>query len=491
MSFAVIWCSDFPLQAVLRRSGRGDCVALVDDTKRQSVVLCSNANALDSGVEPGLSTVQALARCPHLQVRRPSAAAETAAGRVLLETALSWVPLLEETEAGLLTLDLSSQAEDDWLDSAREILDRLEEVGLDCFVGLGETPALARIASQAARQSGGRYWQLVPKQRLKLLDALPLTLAEVGAELISRLQLWGVKSLGQFARLRREEVASRLGDEGVALWLRLTGRLRRPLRPAKLEELFEASYEFDYEVVEREPLLFLLRRFADQLVERVSRTGRAITATHLLLTFGNGSFYAKRLALPEPTLDEEVLFRIVSGHIDTVEMKSAVVAFRLRAEPSDPIASQRTLFGTGLRDRHHYEETLKRIRRLVGADQVGSPRPLDHHRPDQFSLEPLQPEFEEHGLLMSGPPVTGPTFRRYCSEVRADVQMRDEEPVQVDSPKVKGIVTEAHGPWKCQGDWWHRGRRWDRVEWDVALMNQGLYRLVYSGGSWVVEGYYD
>ena len=37
--YAVVWCRDFRLQAVKRRSGRGVPAALVDDTQRQSIVL--------------------------------------------------------------------------------------------------------------------------------------------------------------------------------------------------------------------------------------------------------------------------------------------------------------------------------------------------------------------------------------------------------------------------------------------------------------------
>jgi hypothetical protein len=32
---------------------------------------------------------------------------------------------------------------------------------------------------------------------------------------------------------------------------------------------------------------------------------------------------------------------------------------------------------------------------------------------------------------------------------------------------------------------------WDRVEWDVALENQGVYRIYEASGLWFVEGSYD
>ena len=489
--YAVIWCRDFRLQALRRRGGREVPVALVDDTRRQSVVLFSNTLAERSGVLSGMPTVQALARCPGLQVERPSAAAELAAGRTLLETALGWVPGVEETAPGLLTLDLATQPPDLWLESAFHLGERLAAAGFAVVTGLGETPALARLAAQAALHEGEAVWHLCPAERLARLDRLPLLVAETGAELNEKLRLWGIQTLGAFARLRREEIAARLGDEGVELWLRLTGRLRRPLRLAKLEELFEAHHEFELEVGEREPLLFLIRRFIGQLSERVARTGRAATAVHLLVSFADGSCYARRLALPEPTLDDEVLFRLVSGHLEVVEMRAAVGALRLRFEPSDPVASQRALFGAGLRNRHQYGETLTRLRKIVGVDRVGSPRRIDSHRPGTFERVPLPSELDEGPAPAPGPPVTGPTLRKYPLAFRTSVQLRDGKPLRVESSRVSGVVVAVHGPWQSGGDWWHRGQQWERREWDVELLNHGLFRLVETDRGWSLEGYYD
>jgi protein ImuB len=490
-AYAVVWCREFRLQAVKRRSGRGVPVALVDETKRQSVVLCCNALAAQRGVIPGIPTVQALARCPLLQVERPSAAAELAAGRMLLETALSWVPCIEESGPGILTLDLSTQMPWQWEESAIRLVERLIASGLEAVVGLGETPALARIAAQAALHSGKDFWHLFPQERLRRLDALPLLVAETGTELNEKLRLWGVGTLGAFARLRREDVASRLGEEGVELWLRLSGRIRRPLTLAKLEELFEAHQDFEFDLTDREPLLFVVRRFIEQLADRVARTGRAATAVHLLVTFTDCSCYAKRLPMPEPTLDVEVLFRLVSGHLEAFEMKAAVTSIRLRFEPSDPVASQRNLFGAGLRNRHRYEETLTRLRKIVGVDRIGSPRRLDSHRPGLFEKVPLPAEIADRQGVRSGPPVAGPTLRKYPAGFRTSVQLRDGQPFRVESSRISGVVTAAFGPWKSGGDWWHRGLAWERSEWDVELRPHGLFRLVETGQGWMLEGYYD
>ncbi|MDH4409108.1 MAG: DNA polymerase Y family protein [Verrucomicrobiales bacterium] len=489
--YAVIWCRDFRLQALKRRGGRDFPVALVDDAQRQSIVLCCNALAARSGVAPGMPSVQALARCAALRVERPSEASELVAARFLLEMALAWVPGIEETAPGILTLDLSTQPASDWTESAYRLRDRLARLGLEVVVGLGETPALARIAAQAALHEEAEVWQLESAARLAQLDRLPVLVAEGSAKLREKLQLWGLVTLGSFARLQREEVAARLGDEGVELWLRLTGRLRRPLSLAKLEELFEEQHDFEYEVHDREPLFFLLRRFIGSLAGRVAATGRGVAAVHWLVSFADGTCQGRRLALPEPSLDEEVLFRLASGPIEGLEMKAAVIGLRLRFEPSDPVSMQRPLFGKGLRNRHLHGETLTRMRKIVGPDRLGSPRRIDTHRPGVCERAPLAAELVEADDPPPGPPVTGPTLRRYPLACRTNVQLRDGKPLRVESARLTGVVIEAHGPWKSGGDWWHRGQSWERSEWDVDLLNHGLFRLVETPGGWSLEGYYD
>jgi protein ImuB len=487
----VLWCPDFRLQSVVRRVEERH-VVLVDDAKRRSVVLERSAAAARYGIEPGLGTVQALARCPRLEVQRPSADAEMATSRLLLETALEWVPGFEESEPGLLTLDLSTQREIDWVPGAEAVRCRLGAAGLEHWIGLGETPSLARIAALAARHRGESVWWLVPSDRAALLDELPLQLGEISADLRERLQLWGIGTLGQYARLDRAAVAARLGAEGVALWLRLTGRLVRPLQPARLEQLFVEQREFEYEEARQEVLALVVRELLGVLLGRVERSGRAVGAVHLILTWTGGERYARRFALPEPTLDEESLDRLINGHLGLLEMRGRVTAVLLRCEVVERVASQRTLFGKGLQDADRYAETLARLRRLVGAERVGSPRPVDSHHPGRSELVSLQPELRSGvgGERRRGPALSGPPFFRFPAPVSAEVRWAGGQPVVISSSPVSGGVIAASGPWLSQGQWWDQKQRWQRIEWDIEVDRHGLFRLLQRGADWCLEGWY-
>src|SRR5437868_4868161 len=90
------------------------------------------------------------------------------------------------------------------------------------------------------------------------------------AEIIGILHKWGIHTLGQLAALDKEELRSRLGHEAVRLWERANGTATRLLKFVQPPESFEESFEFDHEIETAEPLLFILRRFLEQLALRLS-----------------------------------------------------------------------------------------------------------------------------------------------------------------------------------------------------------------------------
>jgi protein ImuB len=55
-----------------------------------------------------------------------------------------------------------------------------------------------------------------------------------------------------------------------------------------------------------------------------------------------------------------------------------------------------------------------------------------------------------------------------------------------------GSVRQAAGPWRVSGGWWEP-ERWNRDEWDVALGDGSVCRLVRDRetGKWFVEGVFD
>src|SRR5437016_12846386 len=90
------------------------------------------------------------------------------------------------------------------------------------------------------------------------------------AQTIAILHKWGINTLGQLAALDKEELRARLGPEAVRLWERANGRSNRLLKFVQPSKSFDESFEFEHEIETAQPLLFMLRRFLEQLALRLS-----------------------------------------------------------------------------------------------------------------------------------------------------------------------------------------------------------------------------
>jgi len=84
------------------------------------------------------------------------------------------------------------------------------------------------------------------------------------------------------------------------------------------------------------------------------------------------------------------------------------------------------------------------------------------------------------------------TLRRFRPCFEATVQLRNSVPIWIAFHGVHGSVEKASGPWRSSGDWW-RPNNWDREEWDIEVLDGGLYRIYYDVHTdrWFAEGVYD
>jgi protein ImuB len=598
--FAAIYIPDFALQCVLRHEPelRDRALAVVDGALPARIRQMTPA-ARECGVSAGMTTTQALGRCPALLFRTVGESLLTPASALLLQCAESFSPWLEATGEGVVTLEwrgdsfATSECEDvkdarqlcaipprrtsgddrDTIDAAfptrarkkfalagipalgtpalpgtapalpgmpaalqsfskraHAIVAQLVQCGFAAQVGVAVTPDLALLAAHAAVsvrvvEKATEFLAPLPIETLALdgeascSEAAAEELQAAREEVFRLLGRWGIRTLGAFAALPREQVVARLGGLARELWDRAAGTTNRPLRLVRAPEIFAETMELEHEVETLEPLLFILRRFLEQLVVRLGAAYRVAAVLELRLTFRDGAPHVRDFRIPAPTRDVDVLFRVLSTHLESVTAEAPIVAVALSAQPARPEQQQFNLFESGLRDPNKFFETLARLHALLGNDRVGTPVAEDTHRPDAFHLE--TPRFDDvpavagvcdpgraasgNGAPRKSPRPAGlaeagysaPTastcastpLQRYRPPLHADVQMLDGRPVRVFSEKAFGEVTDCRGPWLGSGDWWAE-RAWDRVEWDVQV-GDTCYRLAQQTGAWFLDGAYD
>src|SRR6058998_1368364 len=218
-------------------------------------------------------------------------------------------------------------------------------------------------------------------------------------QILTILHKWGIHTLGQLASFDKEQLAARLGPEAVRIRERANGQFNRVLKLVRPSESFEESFEFENEIETAEPLLFMLRRFLEQLAVRLRAIYLVAKELTLRITFANppidGSaqgtkqVYERVFKIPQPTNDVDLLFRMLHTHLENFRSEYPIVAVALSAHPIKPAKEQFGLFERTLRNPHQLSETLARLSALLGADRVGTPVIEETHRPDAFRMEPF------------------------------------------------------------------------------------------------------
>jgi protein ImuB len=326
---------------------------------------------------------------------------------------------------------------------------------------------------------------------------LPQTAAEKRRQaevqqIITILRKWGIHTLGELAALDKEQLGGRLGPEAIRMWERANGAYNRVLKLVRPPESFEESFEFENEIETVEPLLFILRRFLEQLTLRLSGIYLVAKELTLQITFANKQVYERVFKIPQPTNDVDLLFRMLQTHLENFRSEHPIVAVALSAEPIKPAREQFGFFETTLRNPHQLSETLTRLTALLGADRVGTPVFVETHRPDAFRLEPFAWQVGAIDLNRPKPmkPISRIALRRFRPAVSASVLLDADRPAHVRSPEILGEIIEQRGPYLISGNWWDE-KRWARAEWDMQLEDGDLIRAHESAGTWKIDGIYD
>ena len=324
-------------------------------------------------------------------------------------------------------------------------------------------------------------------------------------EILRILHKWGIHTLGQLAALDKEQLGARLGPEAVRMWERANGQFNRVLKLVRPPESFAESFEFENEIETAEPLLFMLRRFLEQLAIRLGTIYLVTKELALRITFTDKQIYERVFKIPQPTNDADLLFRMLHTHLENFKSEHAIVAVSLEAHPTKPVREQFGLFETTLRNPHQLSETLARLIALLGSERVGTPVIEETHRPDAFRMEAFSwavesdpsagasakedvPSGESSHALRTAHATA--VLRRFRPAVSASVLLDSDTPAHLRSTEICGKVIEQRGRYLISGNWWDE-KSWARAEWDLEMENGELVRVHESEGTWEMDGIYD
>ena len=312
---------------------------------------------------------------------------------------------------------------------------------------------------------------------------------------------WGIRTLGAFAAIAGPEVFERLGDHGLQWQALARGIDARPLVPWVDEVPFEAALELEWPIEGLEPLSFVLARLFEPLSERLEQADRGAAVIHTSLRLTTKRVHARTLPLPSPMRDPKTLRALVLLDLETHPPDAPIDTVRVFIEPTPGRVTQWTLLERAQPAPEQVSTLIARLSALMGDRHVGSPRLLDTWKPGAFEMTAFQiaevprvpgvPEVpKEQGAEVPS------ALRRFRFPIPTRVQVQEGRPIRVTTDRhgfSSGAIVQSAGPWRTSGEWWQEGQAWDRDEWDVAMTDGTIYRLVVERGvgQWFLEGVVD
>ncbi|MEA2604747.1 MAG: protein ImuB [Acidobacteriota bacterium] len=496
----------FPLAARLRSEPElvREALVVVEGNGNAARVVAATRLARAAGVRPGLSLPQARALCPKLVARPRDGDCERAAQESLLEVAEGFSPRVEDAGEGTAYLDLEGlerhyPGPSPELDLGRSLMAAADSAGLPARVGIASSKLAARIAAGLPEPP-----VIVPAgEEAAFLAPLPLQRLAPEVDVSGTLERWGVRSVGDFAQLPASRVASRLGRTGRELHATARGIDPRPLIPREPPPAFHEGMSLEWPLVALEPFLFVGRAALDRLCQRLESRGYACIRLELALRLEPDGHQVRTINTPAPTRDVKTLLTLVRLELEANPPGAPVAGFSFAAHPDRPREAQLSLYGPAALSPDKLATTLARLFALLGPERVGSPRPVDGHRPERFTLvdfsPPPPPEVRREpragrGLLavrVLRPPVELEVITG--GEVDGPLEIRTPASAAAEKrPRVEGEVKVASGPWGLEEDWWAEDPT-GRDYWDVEIAGRGLYRIYRerATGAWYADGIYD
>jgi protein ImuB len=353
-------------------------VALAPAPGREQLIGEVSAAAEAHGVKAGLRLGEALARCPTLRLVAPDPAGVADEWDRLL-TALEGIGAAVETDRpGLAWFDsrglrnLYGGTVEGVIATARRAL------GISVRLGAASSRFAALAAASNARARRAEIAPAVPGLLAAYLAPLSVDLLATRPEtaaLPETLERFGIRTLGELAKLPKHALADRFGTAGP-LARDLAKGHDTPLKPRAAAERLEERLELP-ESASGQQLERALGLLIDRLLARRERRGRTLRVAVLAAKLVEGGTWRARVTFREALADPRRMRLVLVPRL--AELPAPADVLRLRAEGFGPPAGdQRSLLSEPATVRAaRLREAVRQARAAAGPDAALRILPVD------------------------------------------------------------------------------------------------------------------
>jgi DNA polymerase-4 len=351
-----------------------------------SVVLDCSALAQAAGVHPGMGLARAAMRCPDAQFLPADNDAYHAVQQQVDAALRQFTDRVETAGLGAWFVDAGDMArmfaEDERL--AQHMLKAArDQSGLQLQLGLASHRFTAQQAAYAAAPNSRVV--VPPKHDRAFLSPLPLTKLPIDDELLRRLDMLGIHSLGALAALPRLALIRQFGAFAGILHDLAAGRDPRPVYPEAPPLELRQSHVFEPATAAISRLHTRTEAMSKVLAQTLKQQGYQAQGIRVQLEDETNQRHAASGVVKPPTADSAQLHRRITALMNRLNPAEAVESVTLVIYPLRPAylaATQLAMF-TAVQDQQQtqLQQVLQRLRERFGqliiviASLIGPPRP--------------------------------------------------------------------------------------------------------------------
>ena len=392
---ACVNVADLPLQLLLKKhpQWRDLPAAVVSKDSPYGRILTVNVQAKEYGILPGLRYAAGLIFTLELradtildsEIRAQIASIAAALGRLS--------PRVEahDSETGVFWLDaggLSSlfQNMEAWCGKVRNLL---LGMGYQATVAVGFSRFGCYAAAKSARDQV--IFTHAQDERGAALEA-GIDILSLPPEVLERLEMLGIRTVGSFLDLPSGGVRKRFGPEVERLYEFAAGALDLPLQPTEEEQEPEYFHKLPCPEASSVRLLSYLQRSLDALTGGVRSRHRLIRELRISFVIEDEEFPIEPILPSRPSADSSLLLELIALRLDNRRLPGAAEALRIAALTVPERNIQTELFPSSSTESfQEVDKVFSRLRATFGNSCVQRARLEDEHLPElSYSWENLE-----------------------------------------------------------------------------------------------------
>lgn len=468
----------------------------------QNRITACDAAALQAGVRPWMKPALARSLLPGIALLPRDAAAEQALLDMLACWAGTWTPHIYVVPQRGLLLEIGSclRLFGGFESLHAAIIDGLEAQG-HAVRSAAAPVAQAALWLALAGTNGTRVNHAALPAALDALSLAALD-SELPAGAITRLNSFGLSTLGDVRRLPHSALTRRIGTD-LMLEIACTYGDMPDTRAAFIfPARFDLKLELPVPVSHAEALLFASRRLVQALSGWLTVRQGGLRECTLLLEHRKQAATALPLRFAEPLRDSARIETVLRERLPRVVLHTQVEALRLVAESMLDLPGQsRPLFRKDGAQADAMPALMDRLRARLGEAQVHGCAAVADHRPECVSTH--APDGRDSSRDSSrDTPVTPAPRPLYLLQTPQGLAERDGRPHHDKAP-----LRLLAGPERIESGWWDEGERNAdarpcgdvRRDYFVALTPDQRWLWIYrecrsdftQGAGWFLHGYFS